>query len=444
MLALGFSLSAQTGDDIFSENNDEDLFWTEETLIEERESSTSAMDELLLVDDEVVKIGGGYNLGFTTGGTLDPGSAESFEDIIWGFAPDLSGSLYLDARPDADTRVFAKAELSYPFTIKEDDPATPMIDESRGFDDIVNIKELFSDFNIDDTVFFRAGKQTINWGVGYYFSPADLLNLTQIDPENPDVELEGPLSVKMHLPLDSNNYYLYVVVPEDIKDPSDLAFAPKAELVFGDNELGIGAYYRYEQAPAAMMTLTTSINDISLFSEVLLKYGSDKTFVTCEDGLYALKNYNDRIFFSATLGASYMWSSEESDVAVRASGQYLFNGEGYADTSFLSSTTGSAFIGSSVLAGDLSLHDLTTRSMHYGAASISVFPVEDISFSVLWLGNFTDFSGMVRPGITWQASESISLGIDFPWTYGDKGDEYTPQGSIFSFNIGVSLGSALF
>ena len=57
-------------------------------------------------------------------------------------------------------------DVSYPF---DDQGGT------REFDEVFHVSELFSDFQFRDTLFFRAGKQTINWGVGYFFSPADLL-----------------------------------------------------------------------------------------------------------------------------------------------------------------------------------------------------------------------------------------------------------------------------
>ena len=260
---------SSSDDDLFGESNSEDdLFGGDDDLFEEADESSESLDELLLVDEKGIHIGGSFNLGISASINMDPSEVTSTADLNWDLTPDLSASLYFDARPSSDIRLFGKAVIEYPFTEEDDD--------SRNFDDILYIKELFSDFNVDDTLFFRAGKQTINWGVGYFFSPADLLNLTEIDPKDPDAELEGPLSVKMNLPIDSHNVYLYIVLPDGIQYPSDLAFAPKAEFVIGATELGVGAYYRYGQAPAAMMTFTSVLGDVSIFGEGVVKYGSDK------------------------------------------------------------------------------------------------------------------------------------------------------------------------
>ena len=90
--------------------------------------------------------------------------------------------------------------------------------------------------------FLRGGKHTIAWGVGYFFSLAGVLNLTAIDQEDPDAEREGPVSLRVNLPIDFHNLYLYVLA-----DPADggvqLAAAPKAEVVLGGTEIGIGTFY---------------------------------------------------------------------------------------------------------------------------------------------------------------------------------------------------------
>ncbi len=449
LLMLIFSLSfvtAQSDDDLFG-GNDDDLFGqssSEDSLIDETEESSESLDELLLIDDEGIHIGGSFNLGISTSASMDPSDTSSTDDIQWDLTPDLSASLYFDARPSSDIRIFGKAVIEYPFTVQDDDTTTIMIDETRNFDDIIYIKELFSDFNVQDKLFFRAGKQTINWGVGYFFSPADLLNLTEIDPEDPDAELEGPLSVKMNMPINSHNLYLYTVLPEGIEDPTDLVFAPKAEFVLGSTEIGIGAYYRYEQAPAAMFTFTGALGDVNIFGEGVVKYGSDKTFVVKSGPTYDLETYEDKLFFNATLGASYTWSSEVSDLSFTTMGQYYFNGEGYSDPEILGSSAGSAYAKTQIATGNLSINDGMNRSKHYGAANFSITPVQDLTLSVLWIGNFTDFSGIIKPGLSWNITDYISLGMNLPYAYGDAGDEYTPISDNLSFVLEISLGGSSF
>ena len=100
---------------------------------------------------------------------------------------DLDGSLFLDARPSRDFRAFAKVKGDVRLTESPLDPN-------------LRLHELFADFVLGDRAFFRVGKQTINWGVGYFFSPADIINVGRIDPENPEAEREGPVALRLNLP----------------------------------------------------------------------------------------------------------------------------------------------------------------------------------------------------------------------------------------------------
>ncbi|MDD9989711.1 MAG: hypothetical protein OXQ31_25820, partial [Spirochaetaceae bacterium] len=208
-----------------------------------------------------VEIGGSYRFSLTgdvAWSSFEELAESPLEPDSQGVGVDLGATVFLDARPADDFRVFGKVDLSYPFTTDQD--AQP----PRGFDDIVSVRELFSDFTIGDALFLRGGKHTIAWGVGYFFSPADVLNLTSIDPEDPEAEREGPVSLRANLPVDFHNLYLYVIA-----DPGDdgvrLAAAPKAEFVLGGTEVGIGAFYHPDRVPRAMLTVSTSLLDFDLF-----------------------------------------------------------------------------------------------------------------------------------------------------------------------------------
>jgi hypothetical protein len=74
------------------------------------------------------------------------------------------------------------------------------------------------------------GKQTANWGVGYFFSPGNLLDFGTIDPENPTEERTGPLAVKFQRSQRTSNYYLYLLL-DSAYSGGPIGLAPKAEWV---------------------------------------------------------------------------------------------------------------------------------------------------------------------------------------------------------------------
>ncbi len=416
-------------------------------LVEEPSGGTSSKKDFtkdLLTSKTGVTIGGTYTSEITAGLVQTDLTNPSKDTLDDTYSVDLGSTVFFDARPDDTIRVLGKVDITYPFTYKADDPSTPFVDESRTFSDVFHVTELFSDFNIDNKIFFRAGKSTINWGVGYYFSPADLLNLSKIDPENPDDELEGPVSVKMNVPVGLDNYYIYIVSPDGITSASELAVAPKAEFVIGDSEIGIGGYYQKDQAPAVMSTLTSSIGDISLLGEAVVTYGSNKTFVNRD---FSTVTYDDTFFFKGTAGIIYSWSDDLSNFSFSFSGQYLYNGEGYSkdDQDFISANRTTVLL-PMVMAGTLSLSDIQDTGRHYGAATLSWNELlqSDFTLSVFWLGNLSDGSGIMKPSLTYTRFDNIKVSLSFPYNYGESGDEYTPSGDSLGVSLTFYLGETSF
>lgn len=433
LLLAGTPLAAEDLDDLLfgetledelfgSPSEEEDLFG-EDSLIQLIEESETDQTEDLLTNEDGAVITGSYSF------SLQPQVIWDLEDTFtWGLSANLSSELTLDARPTSETRFFANAEISYPFTVDEeltDSDLAPneednVIVTSRSFDDIIHITEMFGDFIIGDDYFFRVGKQSLNWGVGYFFSPANLLNVEQIDPEDADADLEGPLSVKLNRPVGMDNLYGYVIIPDGAEEPQDVKLAAKYEKVIGSSEVGIGAVYQYGSAPALMATLSTStIYDISVFAEGVVKYGSDATYTSSTFSTIELDD--DRLYASGTAGFLLSDSLEDSDMSYSLTGQYYYNGEGYDGD-------------------DLFANPFERSGFHYGGAIASFSFNGDVSTSVLWYGNLGDGSGIVTPSISWSPDENISLALGAGYTYGDDDGQMSLGGSRLAPYIAVSLG----
>ncbi|MCK4514196.1 MAG: hypothetical protein KAU31_03005, partial [Spirochaetaceae bacterium] len=204
--------------------------------------------------------------------------------------------------------------------------------------------ELFADYVWQDQLFFRFGKHTIKWGTGYFFSPADVLNLTAVDAEDPTADREGPVSLRIQYPFGiTGNAYLYTIVNSGA-EPLDVAVAPKVEFVVGNGELALGGYYQRTLAPRFVTLYSASIGEVDIFGEGVLLYGSDRVFVRPsrdqsaadadpEDDLnLVLDTYevDDALFAQATVGFRYIKEWEDA-LSLALIGQYFFNGEGYTD-----------------------------------------------------------------------------------------------------------------
>ena len=437
------------------------LFGNKEGVVEEVDKSKMASSlQNTLLSAKGVEIGGKYKFSTASSWmwkTSDLAASDINLDTLKN--PDstsldttLNASIYFDGRPDENFRVFGKAEITYPFTVTDSrilDEFSTAADLFSDLNDIFKVKELFSDFNWNNIVFFRGGKQTINWGVGYFFSPADIINLTPINPEDPEAEREGPVALKVNIPMGIHNTYLYVI-DENIEKPDELEIAPKLELVLGNSELGLGGVYQKDHSPTAMATVTTSIWDFDLFGEGVLSYGSDKTFIdkvdpTMENPLgLETKKIDDQYFTSATAGLRYSYNDDDGNFNISIAAQYFYNGQGYSDKDFFKDNT----VGiAALLASDsISANDISMHGMHYGAASLfwnGMFNT-DMSFNLFWMGNLADGSGQVTPALTYDFFDQLSALLKVPFTYGDKGYQFTQNGSSLSVSLELSMGTGSF
>jgi len=427
---LAVPLFAQEGDDF-------DSLFDEEIIEEAPEGSAGGPgpgsapeppEEVFLLSEKL-EWGGRFSASSTAEWSWYgfPSSWEDFVSTDRAFLDTrIEGDLFFDARPERDFRVFGKLKSSYRSAL----PGTWEWD--------LEVFELFSDFQLGDRVFFRMGKHTIRWGVGYFFSPADVLNLVSIDPEDPEAEREGPVSLKAQVPFGPHNAYLYVVA-NDVTDPAYIAAAPKLEIVIGRYELGIGGFYQTGAAPKGMLTLTGSLWELDLFGEGVLQWGSDRTYVRAAalPPFYETYRREDELLFSATAGASYL----NADWKVALYAQYYYNGLGYEEF-----PVDAAIAAAARFAGDLTASDLLYRGQHYLAGSVSWSEILDSDFSlaVFSLTNFSDGSGQVGPTVSWQPWDYFRISFALGWVYGDPGDELAPNGTAFGISLGATLGSGRF
>ena len=221
-------------------------------------------------------------------------------------------------------RLYGKVEISYPF--ETNGYGITATGETVSFAvPSIKVKELFTDFSFNDKVFFRFGKHAVKWGVGYFFSPADVINLGSIDPEDPTKDREGPVSLRVQIPFTGtqNNLYMYAIADDSLLI-RNTAVAAKYEFVLGNTEIGVGGWYKYLRAPRLMTTVTSTLfGKIGFYGEVVGAYGTEEQW----EEFSSNKSVSFSPVFQATAGFSYYWSKPKLSIA----GQYFYNGFGASD-----------------------------------------------------------------------------------------------------------------
>lgn len=397
---------------------DDSLFEDAGPVVQEAETTPDADPSEELVAGDTFSIGGRFNLSAEA--LLVPGTDEPFSAGL----TDLSTTLFLDARPNDAFRAFLKGDVSY----RADTGVS------------LELSELFADFGVDDRVFVRAGKQTVNWGVGTFFSPANLINLEEIDPEDPTAELSGPVSVKAQLPIGTDNLTGYLVLG-DLSEGLAASGAARYELLMGGYEVTTGAIVEENGHVAGMATGAGSIADVTVFAETVLEGNSDKVFVVRDPesptGLATATSSN--LFFSGTLGGRYSTSTDDELYTFSVSAQYYFNGLGYADPQVLTDNPGA--VGALLGSGDLAVGDLQGRGRHYAALNLSSpdFAKTDLTPSVFWLSNLGDSSGLVSASVRYSGLDFFTPSLEYRANYGAPGAEYSPDGFGQSLSLSFSV-----
>jgi hypothetical protein len=330
--------------------------------------------------------------------------------------PCLPALVFIDARPKEDFRVYFSVKANWPFTSSTASSAASATGLSSSSSGYVKVFELFSDFNLNDTVFFRFGKQSVKWGVGYFFSPADLINLSTIDVTDPTAQREGPVALRVNVPIPArqDNIWAYAIVPSEIAPaalkPEDIGFAGKYELVVGGWEIGAGGIYQKSIDPRLMLTASGSIYTVGLFGEAVTAIDPD-----ADDA-------GDRVRFSGTAGFNYT----NSDLYLTLIGQYYYNGEATVES-----------------------------RKQYAALSLSDSHIftDDVTAGVLVISNVSDLSFMVQPTLSWAWLDYATLSFSPVFTFATdelwgkgKSAEYVAAtgGPAMTLSVKVVLGSGNF
>lgn len=465
------SESASLEDELFG--GDEDLFVSPDkahTASSSTDSDSSTDDRplkfqadlqkaMLSLEGNKLRIGGSLDSSLK----LNCNWAEPYEP-----KPDstlktnLNANLFFDARPVENLKIYGKFSFGFPFEkslsglavlqkkqlpLLPNDIAVPI-----GVNGAVNIsiRELYTDFSLKDIAFFRFGKHAVKWGTGYFYSPADIINISRIDPQDPEADKEGPLSLRTHIviPRTQHNLWFYLLPPtESGFKTENTAVAAKAEFVFGNWEWGIGGRYRYEQAPKLITTLSGSIaGKVAVFAEGVFAWGSDYIYYKNGDynSGYTEKN---KAFFQATAGASYSNTKTHTSVAA----QYFYNGFGYRNTKEVQSIIEAGFaeaqkgnlLHSSVRAAG-NITSMGNIGQHYIACTLSQNKIgtEKLRAQLFQQFAVSELQGMSVLTFSWNPNRFIGFSIGPAFTYPLSTESQAK--STAGFSLSVKMGGGKF
>ena len=409
--------------------------------------ATPAMNPVTsALTSDTVRIGGSFSASLSPSVTwtdLWGGGSPFLDPDETSLDSSITSTLYFDARPKEDFRVHGSVKTGWPFSATKTFLTSTTTSASITVPNI-SIFELFADFSLNDEMYFRFGKSTVKWGVGYFWSPADVINIESINVLDADAQREGPVNLRINIPVfgTQNNFYLYTILDNTNVDFDTTALAVKAEALLGSYELGLGGYFRYDTAERAMVTITGPVGDFDFFGEAMASRGSAKTFITGIDSIppftihkNSTAENRENFYFSASAGFLYSNANEN----ITAVGQYFYNGEGYSNDdreALIADAKASPFASS--LAGFI-----YGSGRHYAALNLSKGKVlgDDVSASIIVLASLSDYSGFVKPSVAWKVADNFSLSLSPMFVFGEADDEYPilSGGNAVSLSLGATI-----
>lgn len=348
-------------------------------------------------------------------------------------APTIAGNIFFDARPVDGLKLYGKIICSFPF------------EKTQFKIPSIKIQELYTDFSAKNIAFFRFGKHTVRWGTGYFFSPADVINISRINPEKPDAEREGPVSLRTHIiiPKTQTNFWLYILPDTDTAKPEYTACAAKAEFVVGDFELGFGGYYRFEKAPRLIALLSGSIaSKVSVFAEGIFAWGSDYTYHK-NDAAFTQYTYKHKPFFQATLGTSYSHPKTHTGFSC----QYFYNGFGYSDPEpifFSAVERAAAMPDKSAENAVYNFYAMGYRGKHYISFLISQNKIgtEKLSMNLFQQFSISEKEGKSSINLNWNIYKFVSMNTGLNFSY--PLSRHTNKTGSIGWTLGFNLGGGKF
>lgn len=172
------------------------------------------------------------------------------------FFGNATANLLLDARYKEGIKGFANADLVYKYG------------DASDYDQF--LRELFFDVNIGQAVYFRIGKQYLEWGNNFW-NPSDLINVEKKDFLDPDKNFEGVRGIKLHVPF-GTDYNLYGFINlEDVGSLEDVAWSGKFEFLLGDTELAFSGWYKEGFDPVFGFDFSTRLLRMDIQGEFSLR-----------------------------------------------------------------------------------------------------------------------------------------------------------------------------
>jgi len=429
MLWLGITLTAF----VYAVDEDE-LFGDTETITDSKK----------IVNNEAMNEGEKKSLGIS--GSITSVNTYTLTREWWHTGDDnenslhsyMSGNLLLDARLKRGIKGFANLEVEY----------TPDTGKTQYW-----LRELFLDFNYKNIVYFRTGKQVLQWGRCYFFNPTDLVNVEKKSFIEKVGSREGAYGVKMHVPF-GTKANMYGFIDTGKADNADtLAGAYKFEWLMGETEMALAVWAKKGFHPVYGYDISTRIFKIDVTGEIGVSYGDNYPFMTEHNGVLYREKKTDEWVPKVALGLSKSFDVGDVKDKVSVVLEGYYNHRGYDENVLEDSslyfydepiTIDGVVVPAGTKAAYFYGHDLYEPN-NYGKyylamfTTVSKFITSDISLNINGIANMSDHSAILSTGLSYIDINDLSASLTVSGYLGEDDREFTFMGNAMDIRLTVGI-----
>ena len=348
----------------------------------------------------------------------------------------LIGSLELDSRLFNQTKVYGNLEADL----------NPSIDSTAKYE--VFLRELFFDFNFNKQVYFRVGKQVLEWGRCYFWNPTDLINIERKTFLEKIGFREGVLGTKFHIPFGINgNIYGFLDLQKAMRLDS-IALSLKAEYLIKGSEMALSFWTRRGKPLVFGYDVSTRILGIDVTGELTVANGNIMPKIATNDSIIYLEQTQKNLIPKVSIGIRRDFDLMGFHNAITVELEGFYNGEGYKENVFIDSTKyySNEFINGSVIQILFTkseyllfkgLYDANYHSKYYAAIFLGVnrFIVSDLTFNLNGIMNIYQKCGIISLTLGYTTIGNVYLGATLISNIGPDKTEYT----FLNQSIGLRL-----
>lgn len=359
------------------------------------------------------------------------------------FKPYMVGDLYIDARMPGGFKGFGSIELKHDASVDEETSNEKQTTSS--------VKELFVDFNFGRHIYFRTGKQVLQWGRCYLWNPTDMINIENKSFLEDLQNREGTYGVKMSIPFGTIvNIYGFAGMNQ-VDDIKDVSGAGKFEFLIAETEMAFSVWGKRDYKPVYGYDISTRLLGIDIKGEASYSHGSNRTMMINSGGtLTTGKNKTANVFKGAiNIGRDFDFGEKTDRINISA--EFFYNGDGYDDNFFEDSSlyahdnTALAILYPTIdkktyLAAS-GLYEPNYLSKYYTALFITFneFILSDMTFTLNGISNIQQKSFIVSSGLSYTNLSNFTAGITGNYYIGSNDTEYKAYGAKYTVQVTTGI-----